>query len=186
VSRTERRRSVSIEYDGIVGLGDLEEAALAFARSAPGELVAEVIEWMVAELIDTVVGPFGVPWPTEEQLEAPWGCTGCASRRGFRRRGFRPKRRTITTAAGRVAFRSQQLECLGCSRRFAPAAELLGLRPTPTPHRGAVGAGLGVGRGGGLRHSRRACWRSWRAWWCRPAASAGTCSPPLPGASGRR
>jgi len=28
-----------------------------------------------------------------------------------------------------VAFRSQQLECSGCGRRFAPAAELLGLRP---------------------------------------------------------
>lgn len=129
MSRTERRRSVSIEYDGIVGLGDLEEAALAFARSAPGELVAEVIESMVADLVDTVVGPFGVPWPVEQQLEAPWHCTGCASRRGFRRRGFRPKPRTITTAMGKVAFRSQQMECLGCSRRFAPAAELLGLRP---------------------------------------------------------
>ena len=129
MSRTQRRRSVSIEYDGIVGLGDLEEAALAFARSAPGELVAEAIESMVADLVDTVVGPFGVPWPVSEQLEAPWACTGCGSRRGFRRRGFRPKPRTITTAAGKVAFRSQQLECLSCSRRFAPAAELLGLRP---------------------------------------------------------
>ncbi len=129
MSRMERRRSVSIEYDGLVGIGDLEEAALAFARSAPGELVAEVIESMVAELVDTVVGPFGVPWPVDEQLEAPWSCTGCLSQRGFRRRGFRPKPRTISTAAGKVAFRSQQLECLSCSRRFAPAAELLGLRP---------------------------------------------------------
>lgn len=129
MSRTQRRRSVSIEYDGIVGLGDLEEAALAFARSAAGELVAEVIESMIAELVDTVVGPFGVPWPVEQQLKARWRCTGCGSRRGFRRRGFRPKPRKITTAAGKVAFRSQQLECLGCRRRFAPAAELLGLRP---------------------------------------------------------
>jgi hypothetical protein len=28
-----------------------------------------------------------------------------------------------------VAFRSQQLGCGTCGRRFAPAAELLGLRP---------------------------------------------------------
>lgn len=129
MSRMERRRSVSIEYDGIVGMGDLEEAARAFARSAPGELVAEVIESMVAELVDVVVGPFGVPGPVDQQMEAPWHCTGCQGRRGFRRRGFRPKARRITTAAGKVAFRSQQLECLSCGRRFAPAAELLGLRP---------------------------------------------------------
>ncbi len=88
-----------------------------------------MIESMVAELVVTVIGPFGVPWPVEQQLDAPWHCSGCASGRGFRRRGFRPKPRTITTAAGKVAFRSQQLECLGCRRRFSPAAELLGLRP---------------------------------------------------------
>lgn len=33
------------------------------------------------------------------------------------------------TACGKVAFRSQQLECQHCRRRFAPAAELLGLAP---------------------------------------------------------
>ncbi|HSH59937.1 MAG TPA: hypothetical protein VK988_09915 [Acidimicrobiales bacterium] len=127
--RMERTRSVKIELDGVVGLGELEEAALAFARSAPGQLVAEVIESMIAEVVEEVVGPFGVPWPDERQLDAPWACTGCGSRRGFRRRGFRPKPRKLITACGSVEFASQQLECLACGRRFAPAAELLGLRP---------------------------------------------------------
>lgn len=127
--KVERTRSVRIELDGIVGLGELEEAALAFGRSAPAQLVTDAIESMIGDLVDAVVGPFGVPLAEAEQLEAPWACTGCGSRRGFRRRGFRPKPRTVMTACGRVAFRSQQLECSGCRRRFAPAAELLGLRP---------------------------------------------------------
>jgi len=125
----ERTRSVRIELDGIVGLGELEEAALAFGRSAPAQLVADAIESMVGDLVDAVVGPFGLPSPAADQLEAPWSCTGCPSRRGFRRRGFRPKARKVMTACGLVAFRSQQLECSACGRRFAPAAELLGLRP---------------------------------------------------------
>jgi len=118
---------VVVELDGIAGIGDLEEAALTFARTAPGQLVADAIEGMVGELIDEVVGPFGVPVGDDDQLEAPWACTGCGSRRGFRRRGFRPKPRTVMTRCGSVKFRSQQLECRGCGRRFAPAGELLGL-----------------------------------------------------------
>lgn len=125
---SERTRTVRIELDGIVGLGALEEAALAFGRSAPAQLVADAVESMIVDLVDAVVGPFGRPLPDEEQLEAPWSCTGCANRRGFRRRGFRPKPRTVMTACGKVAFRSQQLECSLCGRRFAPASELLGLR----------------------------------------------------------
>lgn len=126
---SERSCRVRVEFDGIVGLGDLEEAALAFARSAPAQLVADTIEAMLAELVKVVVGPFGLPLPFDAQARAPWTCTGCGSRRGFRRRGFRPKARKVVTACGTVAFRSQQLECLGCGRRFAPAAQLLGLRP---------------------------------------------------------
>ncbi len=38
MSRTEGRREVRIELDGIVGLGELEAAALAFAREAPAQL----------------------------------------------------------------------------------------------------------------------------------------------------
>ncbi|MCA1571823.1 MAG: hypothetical protein LC798_16220 [Chloroflexi bacterium] len=45
---------------------------------------------MIADLVDAVVGPFEVPLADDEQLEAPRCCTGCGSRRGFRRRGFRP------------------------------------------------------------------------------------------------
>ncbi len=112
-----RTRSVRMEVDGLVGIGELEEAALAFARSAPAQLVADAIESMIDELVDVVVGPFGSPWCSERQAEAPWACTGCASRRGFRRRGFRPKPRKVTTAAGTVAFRSQQPGRARCGRR---------------------------------------------------------------------
>ncbi len=102
---------------------------MAFGRSAPAQLVADAIESMIADLVDAVVGGFGLPLPDDEQLEAPWACTGCGRRQGFRRRGFRPKPRKVMTACGQVAFRSQQLGCGGCGRRFAPAAELLGLAP---------------------------------------------------------
>jgi transposase-like protein len=125
----ERTRGVRLELDGIVGLGELEQAAVAFARSAPAQLVADVIESMVAQLMDVVVGPFGLPFADEEQLVAPWACTGCGSKQGFRRRGFRPKPRKVMTMCGRVEFRSQQLECGSCDRRFAPASQLLGLDP---------------------------------------------------------
>lgn len=97
----ERTRSVRIEFDGIVGLGELEDAALAFGRSAPAQLVAGAIESMVADLLDVVVGPFGLPLATGDQFEALFACTRCASRRGFRRRGFRPKLRKVMTACGR-------------------------------------------------------------------------------------
>lgn len=126
---TEFTRTVRVELDGFAGMSELEEAALEFARSAPAQLVAETVESMISDLVDAVVGPFGVPFEVGRQLMAPWGCTGCGSRRGFRRRGFRPKPRRMRSVAGVVSFRSQQLECLGCGRRFAPAAELLGLRP---------------------------------------------------------
>jgi transposase-like protein len=113
----------------MVGLGELEEAALVFAREAPAQLVADTIESMIAELVEVVVGPFGLPLVDGNQLVAPWRCTGCGNDQGFRRRGFRPKPRKVLTACGKVAFRSQQLECQRCGRRFAPAAELLGLAP---------------------------------------------------------
>lgn len=125
----QRSRGVRFELDGVVGLGELEEAAVAFARSAPAQLVADAIESMIAELVDAVVGPLGLPLGDEAQLVAPWACTGCGSKQGFRRRGFRPKARRVMTMCGQVAFRSQQLECGSCGRRFAPAAQLLGLRP---------------------------------------------------------
>jgi len=146
VPKSERTPSVRIELDGMVGLGELEEAAMAFAREAPAQLVADAIESMVAELVDAVVGPFGVPLADDDQLEAPWCCTGCGSRRGFRRRGFRPKPHKVTTACGQVSFRSQQPAWRSCERRFAPAAELLGLRPHQrrTERLGELAASLAV------------------------------------------
>jgi hypothetical protein len=118
---------VRFELDGIVGLGELEAGAVAFARSAPAQLVGAAIESMIDQLVDAVVGSFGLPLPDELQLMAPWACSGCGSMRGFRRRGFRPKPRRVMTRCGRVSFRSRQLECTSCGRRFAPAVQLLGL-----------------------------------------------------------
>ncbi len=119
---------------------------------------------------------FGVPLADDEQLEAPWSCTACGSHRGFRRRGFRPKPRKVMTACGQVAFRSQQLGCGACGRRFAPAAELLGLRP----HQRRTGALSDLAASLAVEVAtprRRGCWPSWRAPACRPAPSAVTSSP---------
>jgi hypothetical protein len=125
----QRSCGVRFELDGIVGLAELEAAAVEFARAAPGQLVAAAIESMIGDLVDASVGPFGSPLPDELQLKAPWACTGCGSMRGFRRRGFRPKPRKVMTRCGQVSFRSRQLECTSCGRRFAPTAQLLGLAP---------------------------------------------------------
>lgn len=123
-------RTVTVELDEqVAGIAELERAALAFARSAPGQLVATTVEAMLAELITTVIGPFGDPLPADRQLVAPWGCTGCGSMQGFRRRSATSKPRTLAAACGTVAFRSLCVQCLSCGRRFAPAGQLLGLRP---------------------------------------------------------
>ncbi len=132
--------------DGIVDLDQLEQAALEFARRAPGELVAAAVKTLTVELFDTVIGPFGFPLGDAEQPEAPWCCTGCGSRRGFRRRGQRPGGRTVTTAAGRTRMEAWQVACRACGRRFVPAVELLGLRPHQrrTEALGELAAGLAV------------------------------------------
>lgn len=126
-----RTRSVGIELDRIVGLGELEQAARAFGRSAPAQLVADAIESMIAELVDAVVGPFGLPLPHDPQLEmeAPWACTGCGSCRGFRRRGFRPKapQGHDRLRPGGLPLPAVGLRPLRPSLR--PRAELLGLAP---------------------------------------------------------
>ena len=82
---------------------------------------------MTGELFDVVIGPRGFPLDDDAQPEAPWACTGCASRRGFRRRGQRPGGRTVLTKAGRVRLAAWQVECRRCGRRFVPVLELLGL-----------------------------------------------------------
>ncbi|MDQ6796611.1 MAG: transposase [Actinomycetota bacterium] len=125
---TQRSFRVDVEMDGVVDLDQLEQAALEFARRAPGELVAAAVKALTVELFDAVIGPFGFPLADGDQPEAPWCCTGCGSRRGFRRRGQRPGGRTVTTAAGRVRMEAWQVVCRGCGRRFVPVLELLGLR----------------------------------------------------------
>ena len=125
-------RTVAVEVDELVGLDELEEAAVAFGRSAPGQLVGEVIEGLTETLLDMVVGRRRHPTPADNQPEAPWSCTreNCGNRRGFRRRGFRSSDRKLAAACGGVQFRAAQVECLSCGRRFAPSLRLLGLRPT--------------------------------------------------------
>ncbi len=125
--RTERTHRVTIEIDDVVDLNGLEEAVVGFARTAPAELLSAAVEAMTADLVDAVVGPSGAPWPAARQLEAPWSCTGCGSRCGFRRRGRR--RRQLTCAVGRAGFALAHLECLSCGRRFMPGTQVLGLRP---------------------------------------------------------
>ena len=63
----------------------------------------------------------------DAQSEAPWCCTCCGNRRGFRRRGQRPGGRTILTKAGRFRLAVRQVERGSCGRRFAPVLELLGV-----------------------------------------------------------
>lgn len=125
----ERSHCVGIEIDGLVDLAGIEEAALDFARRAPGELVASAVEALGSELVDVIVGPCGQPLALGDQPEAPWLCTRCASSHGFRRRGRRPGGRKLNSAVGQVHFGLAQLECLGCERRFAPMLQVLGVAP---------------------------------------------------------
>lgn len=123
-------RSIRVDVDlsaGPVDLAGLEAAALDFARRAPGELVAAAVQSLTGELFDAVIGPRGFPLDDDAQPEAPWACTRCASRRGFRRRGQRPGGRTVLTKAGKVLLAAWQVECRRCGRRFVPVLELLGL-----------------------------------------------------------
>ncbi len=129
MSLLERTRSLVIEIDDAVDLAGLEEAALSFARRVPGTLVGDAIEAMTETLLDVYLGRRGLPIAADEQVEAPWACTGCGSRRAFRRRGFRQRDRRLAAACGGVSFRTAQVECWPCGRRFAPVLGLLGLRP---------------------------------------------------------
>ena len=124
------QRSVRIDLDlsaGPIDLDGLEEAALDFARRAPGEMVAAAVQTLTGELFDVIIGPKGFPADDDAQPEAPWSCTRCGNRRGFRRRGQRPGGRTVLTKAGTVRLAAWQVECRSCGRRFVPILELLGL-----------------------------------------------------------
>lgn len=56
VSVLEFTRTVSVEIDELVGFDEIEEAAVAFARSAPGQLVGEIVEILTETLLGLVVG----------------------------------------------------------------------------------------------------------------------------------
>lgn len=115
--------------DELVGIGELERAALEFARTAPAELVGATVTEMIDALINEVVGPCGLPYADDEQGVAPWACPGCASMRGFRRRGTQIRQRKLTTLVGVVALTSRMVVCRSCDRRFSPLGQLLDLAP---------------------------------------------------------
>lgn len=146
MSVLEITRTVAVEVDGLVGFDELEEAALTFARSVPGQLVGETIEALTETLLEMVVGRRRHPTAGGDQPEAPWSCTRghCGSRRGFRRRGFRSSDRKLQAACGGVSFRTAQVECLSCGRRFAPVLRLLGLRPHQRRTDRLVGLAVGL------------------------------------------
>ncbi|CAN5592006.1 hypothetical protein BH24ACT5_BH24ACT5_29290 [soil metagenome] len=122
-------RSVTVEVDELVGIDDLEAAALEFARSAPGELIGAAVDAMVDELLYTVCGPSGLPIADDVQIVAPWACHRCGSMRGFRRRGAQVRRRKLTSRVGQISLTSKMVECRSCGRRFSPLVQLLGLAP---------------------------------------------------------
>ncbi len=127
-------RSVRIDLDlssDGVDLACLEVAAVDFARRAPGELVATAVQPMAGELFDVIIGPRAFPADDDAQPEAPWACTRCGNRRGFRRRGQRTGGRTVLTKAGRVRLAAWQVECRRCGRRYVPVLELLDVARHP-------------------------------------------------------
>lgn len=105
--KMEGTRSARSQLDGVVGLGELDEAALVFARSAPGELVAEVIESMISEVVDGGSRPIRHPVSGGATTRGAVAYTGCGRRRALRPRGFRPKPRKLIAACGTVGFRYQ-------------------------------------------------------------------------------
>ena len=127
--RLELTRSVTVELDGIAGIDELEAAALGFARSAPGMVVAQAVEAMVEDLVGEVCGPFGLPIADDEQIEAPWACPGCGSKQGFRRRGRQVRRRKLTSQVGVIEMAGKMVSCRRCDKRFAPIGQLIGLAP---------------------------------------------------------
>jgi predicted RNA-binding Zn-ribbon protein involved in translation (DUF1610 family) len=117
---------VTVAVDELVGIGELERAALAFARTA---LIGATVAEMIDTLIDEVCGPHGPPIADDEQMVAPFACPGCGSMRGFRRCGVQVRQRKLTSLVRVVALTSKMLGCQSCGRRFAPLRQLLDLAP---------------------------------------------------------
>lgn len=126
--RTERAGSVRIGLDGTVGLGEVEEAAMGFAREAPAQLVAEYDRLDDRRARRRGRQPVRGAAGRRGQTRGAMVLHRLRSRRGFRRPGFRPKPREgdhglwaggvpIPTAGGTSPV----------SAASAPAAELLDL-----------------------------------------------------------
>jgi len=92
-------RSVTVTLDEVVGFDELEATALAFARTAPAELISSTVDAMVAELVTEVCGPFGLPIADEEQITAPRRYDGDFSHvAGHIFAGQRPRRRGLKSS----------------------------------------------------------------------------------------
>jgi hypothetical protein len=120
---------VTIAIDELVGIDELERAAVEFARTAPAVLIGDGVNALVAELLDEVCGVSGLPIDDEAQIVAPFACPGCGSMQGFRRRGSQVRERKLTSLVGEVALVSRMVHCRSCDRRFSPLGQLLGLAP---------------------------------------------------------
>jgi hypothetical protein len=120
---------VTIAIDELVGIDELERAAVEFARTAPAVLIGDGVNALVAELLDEVCGLSGLPIDDEAQIVAPFACPGCGSMQGFRRRGSQVRERKLTSLVGEVALVSRMVHCRSCDRRFSPLGQLLGLAP---------------------------------------------------------
>ena len=108
-------RSVCIDLDLSVGLIDLvylEQAALDFARRAPGELVAAAVQVLTGELFDVIIDLKGFALADyDAQPEAPWACTRRAPLRSSRaagQGGLRPGVVLRRSGSGQPASRALQ------------------------------------------------------------------------------
>lgn len=137
-------RTVTIAIDELVGIGELERAAVEFARTAPAALIGDGVNALMAGLLDEVCGPSGMPIDDDAQIVAPFACPGCASMRGFRRRGSQVRERKVTSLVGQVALRSRMVHCRSCDRRFSPLGQLLGLAPRQRRTEGLAKATAGL------------------------------------------
>ena len=127
----ELTRTVTVALDELVGIDDLERAAVELARTAPAALIASAIEAMVAELVTEVCGPFGMPVTDEGQITAPWACPECGSRQGFRRRGTQVRQRGLTSQVGQIKVASKMIYCR--SHKDQVLAALTAARSRPPP-----------------------------------------------------
>src|SRR5574337_481667 len=80
--------------------------------------LAEQIAQLQERILDDALGPRGRPQPSE----APWVCR-CGVRRGFARRGTRP--RLLRTGAGAVSIKLYVVRCSSCGAVFSPFHRLV-------------------------------------------------------------